>query len=873
MEETTEIIPGFPTINDYKKKGFELLLEATKSSNALPSQREWDFYKTYDSFNKILNKEGDKVLRLMSTVLHNQQQNVNIRNRDMDERMEMLIEANDNILEKVAISIDELNGIKRANQGDPQIQAVSAQLPVNGSWNQLSKATFSVSSSIDGVKKSSSFNAIRLLTAKNIVRPQSYFKDKIDNSNNPWIPRITEKPNSIKPLAIFLEESELGEQYSHPYEMELEHFTPPANQLLKIKPENVKPLEETPLVEVSTPEDLEMCLEDLRQHTEFAVDLEHHSYRTFMGITCLLQISTKDTDYLIDTFTLRDKLCILNEVFTKPSIVKIFHGADMDVQWLQRDLSLYVVNMFDTHQAAKQLGYSGLSLAYLLNKFCNVVPNKHFQLADWRIRPLPDELKTYARMDTHYLIYIYYMLRNALLNKGNGSDNVLKSVISESTEICKKRYVKPILTEESHMDFYRKCKRMFDNRQMFALRELFRWRDKLARAEDESTGYILPNHMLLQIAEALPREVQGIIASCNPVPPLVRANLLEIHQTILKAREQSLTKPILNEDNRGRGSTFRFAKLNVDSPLHCPHDLSKSTEFRDDLPTLLGQAEYKTPCAKSELQICKSKYSVFNVPEIDSDDQNDTLLTVQNKSLLAPYQRYELIKPFIRAEEEKATVEAQQNEQKELSNEDRIAALHEHFVKVAKETPQILAGSVKLDTLEQTDVVPPPSIDTQIVANILESHPTLKSMCGSKKRKRAVDEIDVDEPEQKIPHNEIHTPKPQQRHFQRRKNKKKNQQFQDHTTQQHSQPPNKPKQPPKKQWKQKQKQRQPQKQSQNQQFQAFDYSSVNFQQFQGGAGRSNNRKGFPKNEFKGKNNKKKNNKQFGNKSMTYSRRQ
>lgn len=56
------------------------------------------------------------------------------------------------------------------------------------------------------------------------------------------------------------------------------------------------------------------------------------------------------------------------------------------MQWLQRDLSIYVVNMFDTHQAAKQLGYAGLSLSYLLNKFCDFLPNKKFQLADWRIR-------------------------------------------------------------------------------------------------------------------------------------------------------------------------------------------------------------------------------------------------------------------------------------------------------------------------------------------------------------------------------------------------------------------------------------------------------------------------------------------------------
>lgn len=116
----------------------------------------------------------------------------------------------------------------------------------------------------------------------------------------------------------------------------------------------------------------------------------------------------------------------------------MFHGADSDILWLQRDLSLYVVNMFDTYFAAKQLEYSGLSLAYLLNRFCSFIPNKKFQLADWRIRPLPDELKTYAREDTHYLIYIYQKLRNELLERANGRDNLLKAVMDNSTNLCKK---------------------------------------------------------------------------------------------------------------------------------------------------------------------------------------------------------------------------------------------------------------------------------------------------------------------------------------------------------------------------------------------------------------------------------------------------
>lgn len=218
----------------------------------------------------------------------------------------------------------------------------------------------------------------------------------------------------------------------------MDRFEVPAEYVVEETPILPKPLSETPLIEIDTPEKLDDLVNTLRNYTEFSVDLEHHSYRTFMGITCLMQISTKDNDYLIDTLVLRDKLHILNEVFTKKSIVKIFHGSDSDIEWLQRDLSLYVVNMFDTHQAAKILEYSSLSLAFLIRKFCNVVVNKQFQLADWRIRPLPQELKTYAREDTHYLIYIYQMMKNELLVKGNKSEKLVKLAFERSTQICKK---------------------------------------------------------------------------------------------------------------------------------------------------------------------------------------------------------------------------------------------------------------------------------------------------------------------------------------------------------------------------------------------------------------------------------------------------
>ena len=84
-----------------------------------------------------------------------------------------------------------------------------------------------------------------------------------------------------------------------------------------------KPLEETPFTWVSTPAQLAELIDKLRRAREFAVDLEYHSYRTYGGFVCLMQISTREEDWIVDPFELRDELQDLNEVFTNPNITKV----------------------------------------------------------------------------------------------------------------------------------------------------------------------------------------------------------------------------------------------------------------------------------------------------------------------------------------------------------------------------------------------------------------------------------------------------------------------------------------------------------------------------------------------------------------------
>lgn len=53
-------------------------------------------------------------------------------------------------------------------------------------------------------------------------------------------------------------------------------------------------------------------------------------------------------------------------------IVKVLHGSDSDIVWLQRDFGIYVANLFDTGQAARVLSLPSAGLAYLLSHFCSI---------------------------------------------------------------------------------------------------------------------------------------------------------------------------------------------------------------------------------------------------------------------------------------------------------------------------------------------------------------------------------------------------------------------------------------------------------------------------------------------------------------------
>ncbi|XP_063602725.1 exosome complex component 10 homolog [Penaeus indicus] len=529
----------------------------------------WHHYSDFVGVRNTIQEVNTRITNLITNIFQHQDIKLKLTHTKLLDQFDMVREGNDALLERINSDIDEASGLKKDNDFEPTVKRVQA--PSSAS--------------------SPSKNVV-LMASRNVQKPQLFFKEKVNNSKKePFIPMITEKPNSMKPLSILICLDGTQEYYNHPYEYELNHWMPDPAQLETVKPRRPRPLGQTPLKMVTEVHELEALVEELKTCSEIAVDLEHHAFRSYQGLTCLIQVSTRTKDYLIDPLALRGQLTILNEVFTNPKITKVLHGADFDILWLQRDCGVYVVNMFDTHQAAIVLEYPHRSLAALLSKFCDIQANKVYQRADWRIRPLPEDFLEYARQDSHYLLYVYDLMRNELIERGNQLNNLITAVYSRSVDICLKRYEKPFIGPDSHMDLYRRSRKTYDAKQMYALRELYLWRDNVAREQDESPDYVLPKHMLLQIAEVLPKEMQGVLACCNPIPPLVKTELLTMHTIIRAAREQKLL-PVLEESVEQQLPQVQLQMEELNTGLVISkHDLSTVEENPTDLPTLLNPRE------------------------------------------------------------------------------------------------------------------------------------------------------------------------------------------------------------------------------------------------------------------------------------------
>lgn len=243
-------------------------------------------------------------------------------------------------------------------------------------------------------------------------------------------------------------------------------------------------------------EALQKLAQDLSGEPLLALDTESNSLHAYRSQVCLVQLSTRQQDYIIDPLSIAD-MQPLGDLLADDSIEKIFHAAEYDVTCLKRDFDFDICNLFDTMYAARLCGIEHIGLADMLYDFFQVESDKRHQLDDWASRPLTVDMVRYAQMDTHYLPRLRDMLYATLEDYG---------ALEEAREVFADVVRVDVPDRSFDPEGYWKIgkPRSLNKREMAVLRELYLLREELAQEEDVPSFKILHNNSLVELAQRRP---------------------------------------------------------------------------------------------------------------------------------------------------------------------------------------------------------------------------------------------------------------------------------------------------------------------------------------------------------------------------------
>jgi ribonuclease D len=250
---------------------------------------------------------------------------------------------------------------------------------------------------------------------------------------------------------------------------------------------------------VETPGQLAALLSEISGLQVLAVDTEADSLHAYPEKVCLIQVSYRDHDVLIDPLSEVD-LSPLFEVLRGQKL--ILHGADYDLRMLYRTYRFVPSVIFDTMLAARLLGFSQFGLNHLVQKELGVVLEKGPQKLNWARRPLTERMATYARNDTHYLAELADRLTAELKQAGRleWQQQVCAKLISECTQ--------PVEINPDEVWRIKGSDRL-PRRALSVLRSLWKWREQEARAFNTPPFFILDHDSLIQLSSAASEDPRG----------------------------------------------------------------------------------------------------------------------------------------------------------------------------------------------------------------------------------------------------------------------------------------------------------------------------------------------------------------------------
>jgi len=257
---------------------------------------------------------------------------------------------------------------------------------------------------------------------------------------------------------------------------------------------------------------IEALVERIAAEPVVALDTESNSFHVYRERVCLIQISTRTSDWVVDALAV-DPRRLEPILASAPALV--LHGADYDVRCLKREYGFALPGLFDTMVAARRLGRTELGLSALVERHFGVRLAKAHQRSDWGRRPLTPEQVKYAALDTHFLLPLHDILALELRER---------SLMDEA----RKEFGRVAAVEPRPKVFdpegWRRLKggRELDATGRAILRALWIAREERASALDRPPFKVMPEQAMLEVARRRPRCEEELLRIAGVTPVVLR---------------------------------------------------------------------------------------------------------------------------------------------------------------------------------------------------------------------------------------------------------------------------------------------------------------------------------------------------------------
>lgn len=267
---------------------------------------------------------------------------------------------------------------------------------------------------------------------------------------------------------------------------------------------------------VDTEHALAECIDSMAGGTgPISVDTERAQAFRYSAKAYLVQIRRAGAGtWLIDpvAFETPGQRADLSQLAAAMNDEWVLHAASQDLPCLA-EIKMVPEKLFDTELAARLLGLPRVGLGALVELILHRRLLKEYSAVDWSTRPLPSEWLVYAALDVELLVDLKDWLTEQLKLAGK-----LDWAQQEFSHVLK-TYTAPATPREDPWRRTSGIHHLHAPRGLAVVAQLWSARDGLARKLDKAPSKLLPDRLIIEIAELV--NEQGRMPNRNDVLALV----------------------------------------------------------------------------------------------------------------------------------------------------------------------------------------------------------------------------------------------------------------------------------------------------------------------------------------------------------------